>query len=173
MLEGTGFVNKAFNEAFLVYNRGKSNVDSLDYNDFMSSVIRMLVVIYGEDIVKAYESKDVSLFDNTILKYGYDINEYAAFKAYFDKFYSTNIKSDKKAIKKKNKFFNIVQKYLIDMMAKKKSVQFVSPEELKSFAGLLFTINSSDFYQKSVALVLAYNPYEIDDYARKVGIIGG
>ncbi len=173
MLEGNIFINNAFNEAFLTYTRSKDKEDSLDYNCFISSVVRMLIIIYGEDIVKSFEDKDVTLFDNTILKYGYDVNELNSFKLYFDKFYSNDIKSDKKAIKKKNKFFNVVQKQLIDMMILKKSKETIDSDEIDKFTGLLFTVNSSSFYQKSVALVHAYNPYEIDEYAKKVGIIGG
>ena len=40
------------------------------------------------------------------------------------------------------------------------------------FYELLFTVNSKDFYRKSTAVLLAYNPYEIDEYAKKVGIVG-
>ena len=32
---------------------------------------------------------------------------------------------------------------------------------------LLFTANSRSFYRKSNAVVMAYNPYEIDEYFKK------
>ena len=38
---------------------------------------------------------------------------------------------------------------------------------IKNFYKLLFTANNSSFYRSSNALVLAYNPYEIDDYFKK------
>ena len=40
-------------------------------------------------------------------------------------------------------------------------------EKQKEFHELLFTCENEDFYRKSVALVLAYDPYEIEKYYKK------
>ena len=63
------FINEAINEMFSIYNRSKEQPLSIEYNSFLSSVIRMLVLIYGEDVLKCYEDKDTNGFVNTILKY--------------------------------------------------------------------------------------------------------
>ena len=63
------FINEAISEMFRTYNRSKEQPLSVEYNSFYSSVIRMLILIYGEDIVKCYENNDTQGFVNTILKF--------------------------------------------------------------------------------------------------------
>lgn len=166
------FINEAINEMFRIYNRSKEQEGSIEYNGFLSSVIRMLVLIYGEDIEKSYDTKDVELFNKTILKYGYDPTQLEAFKITCNKFYKAELKKEDKAIKKKNRYFNLVQKYLIDMMVKRDSIKVVDSVTTKKFYDLLFTAKSNNFYRMSCALVLAYNPYEIYEYAKKQKLVG-
>ena len=166
------FVNEAINEMFSLYNKSKDHPLSIEYNSFMSTVIRMLVLIYGDDIVRAYDTNNEDLFNKTILKYGYDVNLFVDFKTTCDKFYKAELKKEDKAIKKKNKFFNLVQKHLIDMMVKRDSIKVVDNVTMKQFYDLLFTAKSNNFYRMSCALVLAYNPYEIYEYAKKQKIVG-
>lgn len=172
MTESTVFINEGLNEAFLLYNNSKDKEESLDYNSFMCCIIRMLNLIYGEDINKSYETKDVNLFEKEILKYGYSKKEFNNFKLCVDKFYSVDKKTESKAIKKKIKYFNLVQKYLIDMLIQKNSKEAVDKKVMEDFSNLLFTANSKTFYQKSYAVLVAYNPYEIYEYAKKNNIVG-
>lgn len=173
MQEEIIFGNSALNDALKLYVDNKGNEDSLNYNKFICCVIRMLVLIYGEDVIKSYENNDMNSFDNVLTKYGFDINEVNNFKMVFDKYYQFDLRQQKKAIKKKNKFFNFVQKYLIDMMKQRTISEKVDMMVINEFYDLLFTANSKDFYRKSTAVLLAYNPYEIDDYAKKQGIVVG
>lgn len=173
MQEEIIFGNSALNDALKLYVDNKENEDSLNYNKFICSVIRMLVLIYGEDVIKSYENNDMNSFDNVLTKYGFDINEVNNFKTVFDKYYQFDLRQQKKAIKKKNKFFNFVQKYLIDMMKQRTISEKVDMMVMNEFYDLLFTANSKDFYRKSTAVLLAYNPYEIDDYVKKQGIVVG
>ena len=172
MANNVVFVNNAINNMFFTYNRSKEQECSIEYNSFMSTVIRMLVLIYGDDIVRAYDTNNEDLFNKTILKYGYDVNLFVDFKTTCDKFYKAELKKEDKAIKKKNKFFNLVQKHLIDMMVKRDSIKVVDNVTMKQFYDLLFTAKSNNFYRMSCALVLAYNPYEIYEYAKKQKIVG-
>ena len=43
---------------------------------------------------------------------------------------------------------------------------------LNDFCDLLFTAKSKTFYQKSYAVLVAYNPYEIDEYVKKQKLVG-
>ncbi len=168
------FICSALNDALKLYIDSKDKKGSLEYNNFMCSVIRMLVLIYGEeDIIDSYEKNDTELFDSLLTKYGYSIEEINNFKVIFEKFYRFDLRQQHKAIKKKNKYFNLVQKYLIDMMVKKSQTEKVDSIVMNDFYNLLFTANNKDFYRKSTAVFLAYNPYEIDDYAKKQGIVVG
>jgi hypothetical protein len=166
------FINEAISEMFRTYNRSKEQPLSVEYNSFYSSVIRMLILIYGEDIVKYYETNDIQGFVNTILKFGYDNNLYEDFVLMCNKFYKSEVKKEDKAIKKKNKYFNLVQKHLIDMMIQRNDQKLVDSVTMKEFYDLLFTAKSNNFYRMSYALLVAYNPYEIDEYAKKHKIVG-
>ena len=166
------FINEAINEMFSIYNRSKEQPLSIEYNSFLSSVIRMLVLIYGEDVLKCYEDKDNNGFVNTILKYGYESNLYEDFIIICNKFYKSELKKEDKPIKKKNKYFNLVQKHLIDMMIQRNNQKLVDSVTMKEFYDLLFTAKSNNFYRMSYALLVAYNPYEIYEYAKKQKIVG-
>lgn len=172
MIDNTLFINEAINEAFNLYNSSKDNKDSLNYNSFMCSIIRMLLLIYDEEIVNCFDKKDVDAFDKEILKYGYSKKEYNNFKLCIDKFYNFDKKIKGKAIKKKNKYFNLTQKYLIDMMVQRNNKEQVDKSILNDFCDLLFTAKSKTFYQKSYAVLVAYNPYEIDEYVKKQKLVG-
>lgn len=167
------FVNKAVSDAIQLYLNSKNNIYSLEYNKFLCVVVRMLILIYGEDIIKGYENKDVLFWENTMLKYGFEKKNYDQFIFSLDKFYNFDIRQQKKSIKKKNKYFDLVQKYLIDMIVQKRSVTMVDNKTIFEFYDLLFTAVSKDFYRKSTAVLLAYDPYEIYEYAKKKNIVMG
>lgn len=168
MAEKYIFINDALNQALVSYVKGKKKIHSAEYNSFLSCVMRMLVIIYGEeDILKSYKTKDFNLFDSTLAKYGYSLDNVDKFKAFMNNFYKIDMGQKDRVVKKKNKFFNAIQKLLIDMMVTKNSVGEINLEELVDFYNLLFTANSFDFYRKTYALSTAYNPYEIDDYFQK------
>ena len=147
------------------------NHDSVIYNGFLVSVVRMLIIIYGEEIVNLFDAKDVQGFNNLLTKYGYSIDEVNDFTSRLLKANKALIRQKDKAIKKKNKYFNVVQKDLIDMLVKKNEHEPMDKNLILQFYNLLFTANNSDFYRKSIAVLEAYNPYEIDEYFKKKNLI--
>ena len=108
-------------------------------------------------------------FDQLLTRYGYD--DVKGFKSVFDKTYKAMKRQSDKAIKKKNKHFNVVQKDLIDMLVKRNEFAQLDKNVIRDFSNLLFTANNPDFYRKSVALLEAYDPYEIDEYFKKFNLI--
>ena len=90
-----------------------------------------------------------------------------------DNYYKLDMGQKDRVVKKKNKFFNAIQKLLIDMMVTKNNHGEINLDELVDFYELLFTAKSFDFYRKSYALATALNPYEIDDYFQKFYAING
>jgi len=171
--ENNLFINHSLSEAFRLYVTNKDKKNSLDFNKFLCCIVRMLVMIYGEEIVELYKKNDGESFDNVLAKYGFDEENIDNFEVICEKFYLFDNRQSTRAIKKKNKYFNFIQKYLIDMMVKRKAVLPVDSTTLNDFYNMLFTANNDDFYRKSTAVLLAYNPYEIDDYAKKQGIVVG
>ena len=173
------FVNEAIDEAFSKYVRCRREMKdameektSLEYNSFLCSIIRMLVLVYGQEMPDFYDRKDVEAFNKTLMQYGMSEKEIEDFKVFVQRYYSMDKKQAGKTFKKKNKFFNVVQKYLIDMLVKKTRVEEVPKEIIEGFYSLLFTCNSTDFYRASVALLEAFNPYQIDDYFKKQQLLG-
>lgn len=166
------FINSGINKCFKLYRDSKDDEESLDYNSFLVAIVRMLIVIYTKDIVACFETNNVSTYHDILMKYGFSQKGYNSFNLAVDKFVLFDDKLSSMEIRKKNKFFNLVQKYLIDMMVCKMKNSEVDKNEINEFYNLLFTINSKDFYKKSYALLNAYDPYEIDTYAKKNGITG-
>ena len=166
------FINKGLNDSLLLYLQYKDDDKSLQYNSFWSCIIRMLSLIYDEEtIINAYYNKDTKLFNSTLLQYGLPVEELTKFKDNLARCYAFEHGQKDRAIKKKNRYFNFVQKGLIDMLVYKNNQQVVDVDIKKEFYDLLFTANSNDFYRKSYALKLAYNPYEIDDYFKRQGFL--
>lgn len=162
------FINNAINDAFVMYMKNKKNIDSIEYNSFLVCVVRMLIIIYGEErLMDLFYSKDNLGFDKLLVSYGY--NEIDFFKDNFEEFYDFDRGQENIAIKKKNKYFNLVQKALIDMFNCNSNL---TVEDRIEFKKLLFTSESEDFYKKSYTLMMAYNPYELDNYMKKINFMG-
>ena len=166
------FVNDAINDAIVLYTKCKDEKESLDYNSFIVCVVRMLAKIYDFSLIlEAFNNKDENKFNEVLMMYGYQTEKLELFKENFLYFYEFDNGQKERSIKKKNRYFNLVQKSLIDMFILKKQKDNVSTQDIEEFYEMLFTINSKDFYKKSYALLAAYNPYEIDEYFKKQGLL--
>lgn len=167
----SSFINDSLTSSFNSYLNSQDKKESLEYNNFFTCVIRILYIIYGDKIIEVFKNNNIKEFEKVMMSYGLDIKQYKDFVINLEKCYRFNVKQEDKAIKKKNKYFNLVQKILIDMLVLKNNKESVSKEDKDKFYSLLFTANTKDFYKKSVALVSAYNPYEIDEYFKKQNLI--
>ena len=165
------FVNNAIDESIKNYLEYKEQEESIVFNGFLVSVIRMLLIIYGDEIIEDYENKNSKAFNKLLAKYGYEKELVKEFRMNFERTYKAMVKQEDKAIKKKNKYFNVVQKHLIDMLVKRHEKEEMDKNDIMEFYNLLFTANNSDFYRKSVAVKEAYDPYEIDDYFKEFNLI--
>ena len=140
----------------------------------MVDVIKMLSLIYDEDsIIDCYYNEDFDGFKDMILSYGYAESEYEKFLENLENFYEFNFAQKDREIKKKNKYFNLVQKNIIDMMVCKNNSEVVKINVRRQFYEMLYTTNSKEFYKKTYALLMAYDPYEIDYYFKKQGLLVG
>ncbi len=166
------FINKGINDSILIYLQSKDNKDSVEYNSFWSCIIRMLTLIYDEEtLVNCYYNKDIKTFNETLLMYGYQLEELTKFKETVARCYAFELGQKDRVIKKKNRYFNFVQKSIIDMLVYKNNVNVVDIKVKKELYNLLFTAESKDFYRKTYALKTAYNPYEIDNYFKKQNLL--
>jgi hypothetical protein len=167
------FVNNAINDGIVLYLQAKDDPgeEKVKDNTFMVSVISMLILIYGEEVTNTYYTRDNDVFKKLITKYGYSDENYQKFIDVFDRYYSFDLGERTKPIKKKNKFFNPVQKCLIDMLVAKNNKEAVKIETIIDFYESLFTIKNKNFFKKTYTLMTAYNPYEIDEYFKKQGLL--
>ena len=176
---GDTFVNEAISEAFSIYESNltkfKDEMDTkttLEYNTFLCTIIRMLVLIYGDDLMGASISGDTEAFNKSLMKYGMSEKDVNDFEVFVQRYYAMNKKHEGKTFRKKNKFFNVIQKYLIDMLVLRTRSEKVSQEVIQNFYDLLFTANSKDFYRASTAVAEAFNPYQIDEYFKRQNLLG-
>lgn len=166
------FINNSINDAIVLYCQSSKDKESLNYNSFLVCVMRMLCILYDEDkIIDAYYAKSEDDFDKIIMEYDYPKDELDKFKDNFQRFYEFDIGQSDRSIKKKNKYFNLVQKNLIDMLVYKNNKETVKIELKEEFHNLLFTAESKDLFRKSYALLMAYDPYEINKYYEKQGLL--
>jgi len=161
------FINETIEEAFKIYNEYEKHPESIEYNSFLCSIIRMLVIIYGDDVIINYNNRNTSGFMEMLCRYGISNEMANDFIILVDKYNKFEMKQVEKTFKKKNKFFNAIQKCLIDMFVKKYQTEVITDDIIEKFYNQLFTANSKDFYRQSIALVTALNPYEIDEYYKK------
>lgn len=165
------FINNAINDSLIMYYSTKEKPHSVEFNSFMVTIMRMIVLLYGElDITNCYHTKNekgMGGFDTNLTKYGLPEKKLERWKNNFEKYYEFEMRQKKLHIKRKNPFFNAVQKNMIDMMFAKNKKNPLNAEQAKEFYDMLFTANSSDFYRRTFALLSTNNPYEVDEYFRK------
>ena len=155
MAQGYIFVNNAINDSIIKYYQSKANPNSIEFNTFLVTVMRMIVLLYGElDITNCYHTKNekgMGGFDTNMTKYGYPQSELEKFKINFEKYYEFDMNQSKLHIKRKNPYFNRVQKNLIDMMFAKNKKVPLDGKQAQNFYNLLFTSTSNNFYRKTYA----------------------
>lgn len=165
------FVNNAINDSIVRYFQSKDKPNSIVFNSFLVCVMRMIILLYGElDITNCYQTKNekgMGGFDTNLTKYGFPQNQLEQFKVDFEKYYEFDMRQSKSHIKRKNPYFNKVQKHLVDMMFTKNKRSPLDGKTAQEFYSLLFTANSKDFYRQTYAVLMAKHPYEVDDYFKK------
>lgn len=162
------FVNEAFNNSINNYFKYKDTPNCMEFNTFDVVVSRIIVWLYGElDITNCYKTSNehgMGGLDMNMCKFGYPDSELSKFKNNFQKYYDFQLKNEKNAIKEKNIYFDIVQKNLIDMFFYKYSAMNLGVNETNEFCSFLFNINSTDFYKKTLSILLSNDPYDICYY---------
>jgi len=165
------FVNNAINDSVILYCEYKDE-EGVNKESFLACVTQVLCKIYGEeDILNKYYDKDEEGFKELLTSYGF--GDYDSFIDDFESFYEMDYDQEDNVLQRKNKYFNLVQKHLIDMMVCKNNEKPILIEDRKEIYEMLFTANSKSFYKKTYALNKAYDPYEIDDYFMKQGLLVG
>lgn len=151
------FVNIAVDNAMKSYLISSKDSDSILFNSFYVVVIRALILIYGKDIVEAYNNKNSVLFMNILSKYGMSVADAAVFKEEFLNFFNFEEENSRRKIKLKNPYFKVVLKYLVDMFATKKKKTSINYIEEEEFLDLIYTTHTKNPYR------ISYNYLMSDD----------
>jgi len=159
------FINIAFDNAFKSFFISRQDKDSLLYNSFNVIVIRILILIFGEEsISKLYKEKNSVAFLNFLSKYGMSKADIALFKEDFLSYYNFEQKNELQKIKVPNPYFKVVLNYLIDMFVTKKINSGVSFQDEEDFLDLAYTTHTKDFYRISYNYLMDTNPLSTEKY---------
>lgn len=159
------FINNAFSKAVNNYTKSNDNVQGVMYNSFLVVVIRSLISIYSElDIINPMVIGDEELLKENLAKFGYDKTDIEVFLSNLQLFDDFEVLNETNNVKKKNPYFLLIEKDLINMLIKKKLNFFITEHELKVFYDLLYTPNSTNPLRVSYNYLMSNNEWEIDNY---------
>lgn len=159
------FINNAFSKAVNNYTKSNDNVQGVMYNSFLVVVIRSLISIYSElDIINPMVIGDEELLKENLAKFGYDKTDIEVFLSNLQLFDDFEVINETNNVKKKNPYFLIIEKDLINMLIKKKLNFFITEHELKVFYDLLYTPNSTNPLRVSYNYLMSNDEWEIDNY---------
>lgn len=162
------FINNAFTRAINDYELSNDSFTGITFNSFLVVVIRMLIVLYGElDIINPSSAQDEELLKNNLAKFGYKKEDVDAFFANLELYYEHELENEKRTVKRKNIYFILVQKQLIDMFICKKLNFLLTEVEVKEFYDLLYTPFTPNPLRISYNFLMANDIYEIDNYFKK------
>ena len=144
------FVNEAINDGIINSMEGKNP------EEFTTIIINTLINIYGQlDIVNPYKTKSEKSFDSNVTKFGYSKEELSLFKQNVLNFYLSKEE-------KPNKYFDQIEKQLIDMFfTKMKSVQ-LSETDINSFNSFI------QYEGTKLNELYSINKKEINNYKKKL-----
>ena len=161
------FINNAFTKACDCYLDSNDNVKGVMYNSFLVVVIRMLVSIYSElDIINPKVMGDEDLLKENLCKFGYSKMDVEVFLSNLELFYEFENVNNNDKFRKRNPYFIIIQKELIDMFIKKKLNFYITNDEVREFYDLLYTPYATNPLRVSFNYLHAKDILKIDRYFR-------
>lgn len=161
------FINNAFTKACDCYLDSNDNVKGVMYNSFLVVVIRMLVSIYSElDIINPKVMGDEDLLKVNLCKFGYSKMDVEVFLSNMELFYEFENVNNNDKFRKRNPYFIIIQKELIDMFIKKKLNFYITNDEVREFYDLLYTPYATNPLRVSFNYLHAKDILKIDRYFR-------
>lgn len=162
------FVNDAFAKALEDYQKSSDNPKGVVYNSFLVVVVRSLICLYSElDILNPLIAHDEDLLFTNLSKFGFAKERINAFFASLEEFYKLDLENEKRVTKKKNPYFVLVQKGLIDMLIAKKLNFYLTEVEVREFYDLLYTPYTKNPLRFSFNFLMAPDVLEVDEYFKK------
>jgi len=162
------FINEAINYALTLYEKSKHRPYSVHFNSFLVNVIKALCEIYGEtDILNSFLTKDETVFDTHLKRFGYADEKLISFKAHMQGFYDWAKQTPPgEVVKVKSIDFILIQEDLIDMMVIKMKKIDVNDESTGAFINLLYTKDNPDPRYKLFSMQVAEDQNRISNYLK-------
>ena len=160
------FINEAVNKALNDYLQSKENEEGILFNSFLVVVIRLLIHIYGIDLLEIYQKNNQEMFLNDLLKYGATKEDIDNLMRLIDGFYIIEKRNEKAIRREENIYFIEIQKKLIDLFNLKKISYGTTLSEVNDFYELLYTPNTKNPLRLSYNYLSTSNICEIDNYYR-------
>lgn len=149
------FTNTILGECISKYQNSKNDPEGIEYNSFFVVVVRLLVLIYDElDIITPYKTGSEELLNSNLAKYGFEYENIINFKAALQR-YSLNPNCED---------YTKIEKYLVDMLAKKKQAFKLSNEDTEKFRKLISSPYAENTLIISDNYLMTKDPNEIINY---------
>ena len=162
------FVNEAFDKAINDYLNFKNNPESVKFNSFLTVVIRILTIIYGElDIINPLLTNNEEALRTNLTKFGYSNEKLTNLFENMQMFLDIEKSNNNLNVKRENSYFITIQKQLIDMLIKKKLNFHLTDKEIQDFYDLLYTENTPNVLRLSYNYLMSDKVNTIDNYFKK------
>ncbi len=161
-------INETFSQAVLDYQDSKDEPKGIVYNSFLTVVIRSLICIYSElDIINPIMTESADALKENLAKFGYSRVDIEEFFHNLELFANYEKEKQKQGIFKKNPYFEVIEKQLVDMLICKKMNFHLTEKEVKEFYELLYTPYTPDPLRISFNFANSENVLAIDEYFKK------
>ena len=162
---GQPFINPSLSKAIEDYLKYKDNPSDEHNFDYLVSIVRTLIYIYGElDIINPYITQNehsMGGFDNNIVKFGFPSDLLEDFKNSFVT-YDQEVANNAKP----NVSFTKLQKYMIDMFFYKKRSLNLPDSTLEEIKKFLYIRENQEVHYAKLRDICLTDFDEIDLYFR-------
>lgn len=157
-MDNSYFANTIIGKCISRYLASKNMPNGVEYNSFFVVIIRMLIQIYDElDVLAPYNTGNEELLNSNLSKYGFEYEKLIGFKTSLNR-YSLN---------PNNEDYVAIEKYLIDMLAKKKIAINLAEDQINEFRKIVSSPEAENPLIISDNFLMTNNPNEIIEYFDK------
>ena len=154
-MEESYFAKTILGKCINDYLNSKNDPNGIAYNSFFVVIVRMLILIYDElDIVTPFKTGNEELLNSNLAKYGFAYENIIDFKAALQR-YSLNPNSSD---------YIAIEKYLIDMFAKKKLTLDLTAEQIMAFQSIISSPEADNPLIIADNFAMTSDPNEILNY---------
>ena len=154
------FINEGITNCFKTFLNSQESPESIKYNTFLSVIIRLLILIYGQDIINSYQTANEEEFTNILSRYNISTNQIKTLYNEIQSYYSIY----KDSPNSPNPYFKYILEILIDMFIAKKTNTIVKYDEEEKFLDLAYTTSTKNAFRISYLYLIGESPLYFEKY---------